>query len=493
MAVCNLLDGRPWLLILAVGAGLAALAVIFIIWRQGWDNFRQGTMGQALQSSWFRWLLVITIAGLSAYAYFIRPSLEPPRSYITWPGGTTAWNLDGQNWVRLGWYITPSGILLTTLGLAWILRRESLNRLGLFLSVTVLTIIQYVFKIFNTPYHIYTMRRYLPIALPALMIFAAYFLVSLFFARSRWVTRVTAVLLTVLLIGGLLYQARFVLPLRENRGAVAQLQAVADELQTDAILVIIEPATSLFADTFGPPLRFIYGHDVATIRADDEQAAAFLAALYDYAREEARPLQLLAVEPVPPRIEDQLRLKPVAFVPVTLRRLTSTFTGYPSTLETAYYGIEIYDLIPPDAAAKTAGETMVDIGTFDAPYIQSGFYGKEPLPGTGTMRWTDGLAAVEIPTAVTPSVQITIRAKIYRPEIVTPAEVAVLLDGRPIGKFTPTEEWQTFTFSGQPYPVNGESLLQFRTETFNPAELGINNDGRDLGFLVDWIEITPDS
>lgn len=487
-----LFKNKTWLLIFAISVSVGALFIIFLIWKKGWDNFNQGSWGQTIQSSQFRWFLSVTIVSLSLYAYFVRPLLEPARSYVTWPSGTTAWVLDGQNWVRMGWYITPLGILATTLGLAWILRRESLNRLGLFLSVGVLTSIQYVFKIFNTPYHIYTMRRYVPIVLPVLMIFAAYFLVSLYFTHHKRerLTQITTIVFTIIFVGGLLYQSRFVLPLRENRGAVTQLESIAVALQPEAILLVIEPATSVFADTFGAPLRFIYGHDIATIRTDDANAKQFLTDLYDYAENEKRPLQLLAIEPIPPNIEDHLHLKPVTFIPITLQRLMSTFTDYPSITETAYYGVEIYDIITPDTETEIVEQTMIDIGSFDAPYIQSGFYNKESLPEAITMRWTDGAATLEIPADTDDLVQITIRAKIFRPEAVLPSEVVAVLDDQPIGTFTPTEEWQIFTFIGHPHSTNGESLLQFQADTFNPAELNINNDGRDLGFLLDWVEIT---
>ena len=490
----SLLQRQPWLLILVAGGGILAVGLIFIIWRQGWESFANGPIVHIMQASWFRWLLVVGVIGLSAFAYFIRPLIDPPQSYISWPGGTTAWALDSENWVRMGWYITPLGILLTTLGLSWIIRRESLNRLGLFLCVTVITTLQYVFKIFNTPYHIYTMRRYIPIVLPALMIFIAYFLIRLYFIQHsrRWLTQFSAILLTFSLIAGLLYQSRFVLPLRENRNAVTQLQTVADTLATDAILLIIEPSTSTFGDTFGPPLRFIYGHDVATIRTDDEEAAQFLDDLYAYAVNKERPLQLLATDPLPNNLEDQLRLKPNTFIPVSLHRLQSTFFDYPSQMETAYYGLELHDVLFSDQSTEQAEAITVDIGTVDVPYIQSGFYYKEAWGDGITMRWTDGQPTIEIPVDHHDTVQIDVRARIFRPDSVPPSDVTILLDGQPIGTFTPTESWETFTFSGQPDPINGESSIQFAATTFNPAELGVNGDSRDLGFLIDWIEISTE-
>jgi hypothetical protein len=68
---------------------------------------------------------------------------------------------------------------------------------------------------------------------------------------------------------------------------------------------------------------------------------------------------------------------------------------------------------------------------------------------------------------------------------VPPAEVGVYLDGQEIGRFVPDEAWQIFPFSGHARPTSGRSTLAFKTSTFNPAQMQISGDARDLGFLLD--------
>jgi 4-amino-4-deoxy-L-arabinose transferase-like glycosyltransferase len=440
----------------------------------------------------FRWILIAGIVFLSGYAYFIRPIVEPIRWTTTWPSLNPFPVLNGQNWVRIGWYLTPLGLLLATLGLTFIVKRESLLRLGLFLAVGFLTIVQYVYNIFNTPYHIYAMRRYVPIVIPMLMIYAAYAIVRIGRAHFRG-ARLTAGALAMLLLAGMSYQARFVLPERDLAGAVAQVTALNAQLKPNAIVLIAEPPESVFADTFGTPLDFTFGHDIATVRTDSPRTVEFLKALLARAQAEQRPIQLLAVEPILPTVREALHLTPVSEFTVDLQQLMNTFFDYPSVMQTAHYGIEIYDVSDRQTAAELQPASIdIDVGKMDTMYLRSGFYAKEPIPGL-TARWTAGDAIVDVPLSAAQPVTVSVRAMIYRPDGVPPAEVKVYLDGQQIGQFVPDENWQTFSFPGHAQPTAGISTLSFKTRTFNPAQLKINGDTRDLGILVDRIRVAVSS
>jgi len=472
----------------ALGVATALYGAI-VLWRTR-VRAADSRLGRFLESDGLRWTLISGIVALSIYAYFVRPQLEPIRHAVSWPSGNQFPILNGQNWVRLGWYLTPLGLLLATTGLAVILWRESLSRLGLFLSVGALTTIQYVYNIFNTPYHIYAMRRYVPIVIPMLMIYAAVAILAMVQARHRQPVRAVGAILAVVFIGGMLYQSRFVLPQRDLYGALEQVTILNQKLKPNAIIVISEPAESIFADTFGVPLRFIFGHDIATIRQDDARAQAFIHQLMAYADGQHRPVQLIAVDPIAPTVREVLSLQPVEMFPVTLQMLMNTFFDYPSVIQTAYYGIEIYDVStksPP--LVNSPEETLIDIGTLDTRFIRSGFYYKEPLVGGFSARWTSREAALDIPLSSGVPVTIDLRAMIFRPEGAPAADVTVWLDGQEIGQFKPDETWQTFSFQARPKPARGISSLRFKTTTFNPASLKINGDTRDLGFLIDWVKV----
>jgi 4-amino-4-deoxy-L-arabinose transferase-like glycosyltransferase len=467
--------------------GLVVAAVVAA--RRGVDVGNR--VARWVNSSRARWLLVASIIVLSAYAYFLRPVLEPIRMATSWPGNVQFPILDGQNWVRIGWYITPLGILLATVGLAYLVRRAALTRLGLFLAVGVLTTIQYVYNIFNTSYQIYAMRRYVPIVLPMLMIYAAVAIVAIWRARpSRWV-RLLGGGLALGLMAGLVYQARFVVVQRDFFGAVEQLTQLNAHLQPDAIVILNEPSASTLSDAFGVPLQFMFGHAVATVHAVDDAAVPFVERLLAYADAHQRPVQVLAVDPIAPGIRETLQLRPRAVFSVTLSALASTYYDYPSVNQPSFYGFEIYDVTGRRSNETQAGPLVIDVGGFDTAYIRSGFYGKEILLDGTSARWTEGEAIVDIPTIANAPVTIGVRAMTFRPVQVPAAPVTVWLGDQVIGQFTPNEAWQTWSFHATSHSTTGLSSLRFTTETFNPAGLQLSADNRDLGFLIDRISVTP--
>jgi hypothetical protein len=207
-------------------------------------------------------------------------------------------------------------------------------------------------------------------------------------------------------------------------------------------------------------------------------------------QEEERPLQLITVEPVSPLLQKYFVLEPTDFVPSYFPVLLNSFTDFPTITTNAYYGVEIYTL----AAAKTerAQESLfVDVGSLDSAYLVDGFYGKEPLPGPTTVRWTTDMATLRLPDNETTGYQIEVHAKTSQLEGIPERTVTVWLDDEEVAQFTPTTEWEIFTFTIDLIEETAMSELSFQIETFNPAQLQINNDSRDLGFLLDWVRITP--
>ena len=487
-----LMLGWPWIAVPVIVGGLGViLGVLWLLRQRGHLNLHHKSLPAI--SKCFRWAVIGFMLLLSAYAYFLRPKLTSIPYYPSWPAGVSVPVLDGQNWLRVGWYITPLGILLATLGACVLIYRESLYRLGVFLSVGLLTTLQYGYRMFNTPYHIYTMRRYVPVVLPMLMIYAAVALVSLWQIRRHWVFSALSACLAVTLLGGLIYQSRFVLPHRDFRGLTAQMAALDAKLEPNALIILPERPQSIFSDYFGVPLRFTFGHRVLTLRQDDDVlvASAVRAAL-DYAAAHNMPVQLLAVEPLPAAVRRTLSLEAREMVILEFSVLESTFFSYPSRMQPVYFGLDIYDVhgLVADVGRSLSSVIDIDIGGLDTEFVLDGFHDKERTSDGLTMRWTSDSAELLFPLPPGPVV-LEITALGFRPSGFEADEVVVYLDGVQIGQFKPlVDTWETFLFTGNAISDGGMVRLRLDTLTFNPASLQMSLDERDLGVLLDRIRIT---
>jgi hypothetical protein len=260
----------------------------------------------------------------------------------------------------------------------------------------------------------------------------------------------------------------------------------------------------------------MFDHPIATIRVKEaaqdqvdsieskEQNAKIIEFLDDLlanATEQGRPIQLLAVEPIPSIVRNDLSLQPVGDYSFTTQMLMNTYDDFPSVTQTVHYGIEIYNVFTGAAGLSADDSIEVDIGSIDAAYLDDGFHAKEYIPGAPTMRWTTDFARLTVPFPQDADSQegqgweIQVRAMIYRPDSVDPASVIVSVNDRQVGSFVPREEWSTFVFSLPNGIISSADSLQigFATDAFVPADIDVNNDQRSLGFLLDWIQIIPAS
>ncbi|MBI5583982.1 MAG: glycosyltransferase family 39 protein [Deltaproteobacteria bacterium] len=471
----------------AIASGFAILAVLgiaYVMLPAGHRPFSKSKTG-LLSIDHLKGTAAILVLILSFYAYFIRPEAPLPTAENH---GLFDWN--SLNWVRLGWYLTPLGLLLSTWGLFMIIRKADLDRLGLFLSLGILTTFQYIHNSQITPYHIYAMRRYVPLVIPVLIIFAAYGLYD-FYRRSRplkWRALVIAVGLSLGL--GLVYQSRHLFFLRDFKGVVDSLTQFSQRMVPGSVILINDHE---FGDRFGVPLKYSFGFDVATLRQDNQNALPYLEQLVQRAKRSRQKIYLLAVNPLSETVKRQLTYQPLFLHPLLIKMLRNTFIGYPKTIEESFYGIETYEIIglvrDTQPLLRQPRHLDMDLGGFDAGYIQSGFFEKEFIPRFPTMRWTEGTSVLEFPNPVAQRLRIAVQAMTLLSVKYPSPRVALFLDGHSIGHFYPTRNWETYRFTGPSEPRNGRTVLTFVSETFNPKAIGLNQDTRDLGFLLDRVTI----
>ena len=225
-----------------------------------------------LSSTIKRYRRPILIAGIFAilllfvYGWFIRPSLgdEGALRDYWYAGGQIPTQLDQENLIRLGWYLSPLGIALAAAGICLMLwqinaRTALILGIGLFISLLCLWRIQ------ANPHQIYTMRRYVPAVLPFFILATAYLFGWMLRQHRRWIIY-SGIALAVLWIAGLAWSARGFVSQIDYDGIIAQMDDLNSQLEPDSVLLFIDQNPITLGDIVGNPLQYLYGHSVYSLR-----------------------------------------------------------------------------------------------------------------------------------------------------------------------------------------------------------------------------------
>jgi hypothetical protein len=267
---------RLWPLLIAA----AFAAVVFLWWLRGrtgrWkdiSSLRRPLLG----------LLIGIVLAFALYGWFFRPALGATFMRPDVFSGGEIPVTNHENWPRLGWYLTPLGIWLAVFGSCLLLWRVN-HRTALVLAIGFLFTGLYLWNISANPHHVYVMRRYVPAVVPFLTLSAAYLLSRGISPpiENKWlppgkltqtaIPLVSAVI-TLVWLAGLLWSARGFVSQVDHAGLTSQLDDLAGRLPAGAVLLFNDQSPVSQGDTAGTPLKFLYGHDVFTLRRADVDPA----------------------------------------------------------------------------------------------------------------------------------------------------------------------------------------------------------------------------
>jgi len=224
----------------------------------------------AWAGTWWRRVLTLAAIGLvllAAYAYFIRPlSADPTKQFNYWYADSTIPDVEPLNMVRLGWYLSPLGLLLSVIGCALLVRERTSERTWALLGVGLFFTLLYTYKTYNNPHHIYVMRRYVPAVFPMLALGAAYALDRL--AGWKLIGRVSAIGLGVITIALLIDAGRVSNLQIDYAGGLDQYRAFSAQVPLDAIVLFDDREVVGVTALFGTPLAYLDGHTVLDLQED---------------------------------------------------------------------------------------------------------------------------------------------------------------------------------------------------------------------------------
>lgn len=452
------------------------------------------------------------------------------------------------NLLRVGWYLSPLGMLLGIAGfMRWIWNRLSAAT-ALFLGMFLILSFAFLEETYTDPHYIYTMRRYVPVILPALILGIAWSCQWCWSRlRPRLVGRVVAGVAALGLGVFFLYTSHTIIPHVEEGGAVAEFTSLAKVFKNPDKSVVLFSNNRDEPYVVSTPLQFIFGVESFVLWRDypnlnnavvEGVVKRWQSQGYDvYVMMGANggklyfpDMAMTAVgswQYLVPEFEQQYYQKPTniynAFLPWGIYKFEPTGQapaggapqGVPSATvqaqvqATASAATPMPTLLPGVVQIASTLPFSLTVGKMDYPWLVAGFNTQESDDGGKTYwRWTGSQAILRVPMPTQAggktydSAAITLR---LRPESVQagkapsrtqPLTVTVTLDDTQIGKFLvqPGAGFTDYTVQAPPGTPKKErdpntALLHIYAPTWSGGSTAPGGDTRALGVQIDGVEV----
>ncbi|GEM_PF-1709779 len=407
--------------------------------------------------------------------------------------GYLAFIAQGWRWMAhwLAQYWTWPGLLIAVGGFILLLARRPRRCMWPFLALALTYGTLFIMVPYVTPVQPWAMRRMVPLVMPALALFTAYAVLSL--PKLRWHLERVA---QAVVIGGLLFAFlrvdRPFLYHVEYQGSLDQLALLAAQFEPEALILFDNGDPSQHVTQ---PLAYLFHRQVFVLQRERPDTT-FLRRLLEATDAEGKPMYLALSSGVlewhPPDIRFESLGDFTLQVPIAERSTQHV----PRQVVPLSYRLDLYRIIP---SQTTPGEvspppaTSVEMGPGEYPYLRGGFYGWETMPEGATFRWTNGLGRIVLSRPSMGDLNLNLSVASGRPSLAQPAQLSVWVNGVSVGERTLAQgytfETWSLTVPEDDLPATSEVEIELRSDTWVPQAIGYSEDSRELGVMVDRVEI----
>lgn len=401
-------------------------------------------------------------------------------TWLTLALGATAADLGALRW--LSWYLTPVTLLLAVAGSALMWQRGVRRPAQVFLLAALMYALLYLPAPRAYPVQPWAIRRFVPAVVPGLILLASYFLIRVPLRGPAWVQQLLRMAGVMVLASVLANPTRALAQHAEYAGAWDQLEALARDLQPGTVLLFNQTGVG---EALAQPLTYLYDLPAFVVEREEPDLAA-MEELANTWMDAGRPVYFAISEMAPWLADFQSRLMPAGKVHLAFPRLERTADGVPSAITGVDWYIDLYRL---RRAAVDVPVRRLEMEAGELGYLVGGFYEREISPAGETYRWTDGTASLRLP------VESHGREMILRvagpPLAIAPATVTVVVDGVVAATWQQAHGFDVRAVELPPAAAaDGWLDVELRSDTWIPSAAGVSDDGRQLGIVVDWIQIS---
>ena len=389
----------------------------------------------------------------------------------------------------LSWYVSWPVLILAAVGLVWLISAGLVARAdqGTSFALILLGVVSlhYLYDPHEPGVHIWSMRRFVPVVLPLLMVVVAIAVVGVLGRIASGYRSWVAVGASVVLVGLVARPSLAVVGTPVWEGALAQTAQLARMFPDDAV-VLMSPG---LAGTH-LPTSLAYLHDVDTVLVQERNPRPqfIVQAIRAWLARNRAVFFVFSDPDVFSFFAPALALAELRHASVDVLTLEHTRARPPQAAVGSPIRLQVLRVTPNAAAVRTA----VDVGNLadDVFFNVRGFYGAErdSTPDAGTFRWSTARAALTIPGGT----GITLVVGGGRPEGAPPAELSVWIgDHLAVDRMTVADRLQEITVDTPWISAVRPVELTMQSTVFQPHDFGGSVDDRDLGVKVHRVEFRP--
>jgi hypothetical protein len=475
---------------------MTTLVLLGLAW--GWRKKIRGCLAVASerQKRW-AWGGVVFFAAIILFGYFVRPHL-PPSVYQptnSFYDRASFRMYDELNWVRLGWYLTPPGIVLACVGFLMLLPRffqKEWRHLIPFLCFVWVFGTFYLFKSRAMPDNYWVIRRYLEVIIPAALLLAGFCLAQIGAVRIKAVPSMVKQglcgCLVFLLVGWTFVQTLKVAPLQEMSGSVQQLARIAEKTTKFDILLMEDGNFKYFLSA---PLKFFF-YKTVYIFAHSELDGNSFDRLLDQWNGQGRRVGLLTSEEHSRLFSRKYQFLPFGEMVFRTRILETPVDRLPGGLQDLTLPIQFYEVQPVLKPGRAAYEWALG-QNFGVK--TEGFYQTEKESDGTIFRWAGSQATISLPSFEGKGdMQLIMTLSRPVPSRVPAAACRISLNGHLLQEAIPGSTPQVFQTVFPREFVSSSTIvnqLLLETPAFSPSRLGVSPDVRELGVKVYSVRLEP--